>query len=487
MRSPRMLLGSPSHMDETTRSGAHAPSAHPCAIARWFQRPSRLALLALALSAMGSCRDTRDPLNPARDAVPREGAHLNVSPSGCGRLLPGESLGRDQSVTSCNAAATLVLQSDQNVVLYDPAGAAWVAANTGNQGTTGLHMQTDGNLVAYDGAGRALWNSGTQGSTAWLAIQNDCNLVIYRGPFPEAGGVLWASNTSCRAPRPSNGRMLPGEQLWRGVSVTSLSGNATLAVQADQNVVLYGPQGPLWSAPNTLNRGTNFLAMQPDGNLVAYDVARQPLWSSSTQGSTAWLAIQDDCNLVVYRGPYPEAGGVLWASNTSCGTVTSVPVAPVAGPFRVTKLENPNCNNAPLPTWTFCQHQTDFHGDKPGVGSANDRYAWDINLMGGADTGLPVYAAAPGRVVSYGGSTPPGGASGAVLIQHNTNGRIWWTGYLHLAGIRVNLNDEVTAATIIGYVGSTGATTPHLHFAVYSGSNTYRGLQSHDAQLVERK
>lgn len=397
-------------------------------------------------------------------------------------------LAREQSVSSCNGAATLALQPDQNLVLYDAAGALWVAPNTVNQGTTGLHVQPDGNVVAFDSAARALWSTGTQGSTAWFAIQNDCNLVVYRGPFPDAGGVLWASNTTCRAPRPSSGQMLPGEQLWRGVSVTSLNGKATLAVQEDGHVVLYGPHGVLWTASNTLNRGTSFLATQPDGNLVAYDGARQPLWSTGTQATNAWLAIQDDCNLVLYRGPHPNPVGVLWASNTSCGTGTSGPVAPVVGPFRVTKLENTVCNNAPLPTWTFCQHQRSSHTGS-GVGGANDRYAWDVNLAGNADAGRPVYAAAPGRVVLYGGTTAPGGNYGAVLIEHNTNGRKWWTGYLHMTGIQVGLDATVTTATVIGYVGHKGVPdgNDHLHVAIYSGSNTPGGLVSHDAQFDERK
>jgi surface antigen len=127
--------------------------------------------------------------------------YLRFPPSGCGRMLAGEVLQRDQQIRSCGGKAMLALQTDQNVVLYDPVGAVWSAPNTLNRGTAVLHMQTDGNLVAYDGAGQYLWASGTPGNLdAWVQVQDDCNLVVYRGPYPYGNGALWASNTTCRAP-----------------------------------------------------------------------------------------------------------------------------------------------------------------------------------------------------------------------------------------------------------------------------------------------
>ncbi|HEX8670432.1 MAG TPA: peptidoglycan DD-metalloendopeptidase family protein [Longimicrobium sp.] len=226
--------------------------------------------------------------------------------------------------------------------------------------------------------------------------------------------------------------------------------------------------------------------MQTDGNLVAYDYLRVALWSSGTAGNAgAWAAVQDDCNLVVYRGPHPATNGALWASNTNCGSAGAQAVSPVVGPFRVTRLENRECYNTALPTWTFCQHQGSSHAGT-GIAGADDRYAWDVNLSGNSDAGRPVYATAPGRVVRYGGRDAPGGAYGAVLIEHNTQGRIWWSGYLHLTGISVSLGQDVTTATIVGYIGRVGASNDHLHFVMYSGTNSIGGLRSYDAQFTAR-
>jgi surface antigen len=289
---------------------------------RMHRRRLRWTVLAIAILAVTACRDAAGPLAPGHAARPGGGAVQGLAspPSQCGRLLPDEGLTRGQAVRSCDGRATLVLQTDHNVVLYDSAGASWVAPNTVNRGTSDLVMQGDGNLVAYDSVQRPLWASGTGGNPrAWLAVQDDCNMVVYRGPYPEYGGVLWTSNTLCRVPPPASGRMLPGEELSYGLSFTSLNGVARLTLRTDHAVELSGAAGPLWTAPNTRDRGTRALIMQHDGNFVAYDGGGRALWSSGTAGNAgAWLALQDDCNLVIYRGPYPQGNGVLWATGTPC-------------------------------------------------------------------------------------------------------------------------------------------------------------------------
>ncbi|MFJ1752284.1 glycoside hydrolase domain-containing protein [Kitasatospora sp. NPDC088134] len=76
----------------------------------------------------------------------------------------------------------------------------------------------------------------------------------------------------------------------------------------------------------TLESDSVRLAMQPDGNLVAYLKATggipQALWSTNTAGNPgAYAVMQDDGNLVVYRGDGgPGVGGALWASNTWGGS-----------------------------------------------------------------------------------------------------------------------------------------------------------------------
>jgi hypothetical protein len=60
-------------------------------------------------------------------------------------------------------------------------------------------MQADGNLVIYSGAAvpdNAVWSSGSFGhdnQNAFLRVQDDGNLVIYR---EDNGSPIWQSGTS---------------------------------------------------------------------------------------------------------------------------------------------------------------------------------------------------------------------------------------------------------------------------------------------------
>ncbi len=125
------------------------------------------------------------------------GGECSASAS-CGGMLPGSSLSKGSSLSSCDGVAKLSVQSDDNVVLYNTKdGRALWATGTNGKGVALLTMQTDGNLVVYDPSWNPLWNSKTYGhSGATLSLQSDCNMVIY-----ESGTAIWQSNTTCDCPK----------------------------------------------------------------------------------------------------------------------------------------------------------------------------------------------------------------------------------------------------------------------------------------------
>ena len=83
----------------------------------------------------------------------------------------------------------------------------------------------------------------------------------------------------------------------------------------------------------------------------------------------------------------------------------------------------------------------------------------------GAACGMPLYAAASGRVLSAGRN---GGFGNFVLIGHGLRGgRYLTTGYAHQSRIAVRPGQRVRQGQLIGYVGTTGLSTGcHLHFEV---------------------
>lgn len=85
-----------------------------------------------------------------------------------------------------------------------------------------------------------------------------------------------------------------------------------------------------------------------------------------------------------------------------------------------------------------------------------------------APAGTPVLALGDGTVISAGWTTNGGG--NVIKIRHNST---YTTGYLHLRGFAKGIKKgaKVSQGQVIGYVGSTGASTgPHLDFRVWKNS-----------------
>jgi len=116
--------------------------------------------------------------------------------------------------------------------------------------------------------------------------------------------------------------LFSGQSLTPGQTLQSDYGVYTLTMQSDGNVVLRNNAStPLW---RTGTGGNQFVPrdfiMQTDGNLVLYDTSGQPHWASKTPGNPgAFLNVQDDGNLVVYRAgsTTQTADNALWASGTN--------------------------------------------------------------------------------------------------------------------------------------------------------------------------
>lgn len=123
------------------------------------------------------------------------------------------------------------------------------------------------------------------------------------------GSVAGPTAASAAADTPV---LTAGETLQPGQQLSSPGGSHRLLVQADGNVVLYGPAGAAW-ASRTGVPGTR-LVMQSDGNLVAYAPGDVAVWHSGTAGGPeSRLVVQDDGNAVVYL---PD-GRPRWASATA--------------------------------------------------------------------------------------------------------------------------------------------------------------------------
>ena len=105
-------------------------------------------------------------------------------------------------------------------------------------------------------------------------------------------------------------RLMNGEKLERGQSLTSRNGAYTLTLQDDGNLVLAAGGQAVW-ATGTNGQDAERLEVQKDGNCVLY-TPDKPIWHTDTKGAKdVRLLLQDDRNLVLYG-----FDGPAWASNT---------------------------------------------------------------------------------------------------------------------------------------------------------------------------
>ena len=98
-----------------------------------------------------------------------------------------------------------------------------------------------------------------------------------------------------------------------------------------------------------------------------------------------------------------------------------------------------------------------------------NHYAWDFSIP----EGMPVCAAADGRVVRVKDDSTAGGVGSEFLTKANAiiidHGNGYFTQYLHLrmGSARVTEGETVKGGQVIGLSGNTGfSSTPHLHFDV---------------------
>jgi hypothetical protein len=116
-------------------------------------------------------------------------------------------------------------------------------------------------------------------------------------------------------------RLLKGEKLEPGQSLTSRNGAYTLTLQEDGNLVLAARGQAVW-ATGTNGQDVVRAEVQEDGNFVLY-TPDKPVWHSDTKGAKdVRLLLQDDRNLVLYG-----FDGPAWSSTTQTDEAPPPPPA----------------------------------------------------------------------------------------------------------------------------------------------------------------
>lgn len=249
-------------------------------------------VLALAIGGVGTATAQATPA-PA-------GGHA-ATPAAVAIVGSGTVFKAGHVLWSPNKRYVMAMQSDGNAVVYrvHDKKALW-STETGRHRGAYLDFEANGNLVVFDRAHKPLWQSLTAGNAhSSLAMQNDGNLVIYS----HGKKALWAWATD-------NAELRRGETLTAGHSRLSHNRKFRLVMQTDGNLVLVEGKKVLWNSRTGGHSGSSF-SFQSNGNLVVHSVKGTALWQSKTHGTMTRLLVQDDGNLVLYKGKK-----AVWNSGT---------------------------------------------------------------------------------------------------------------------------------------------------------------------------
>lgn len=223
-------------------------------------------------------------------------------------LQSGAVLQPKEYLLSQDGQSVLTLQDDGNLVLYSNFKATWNTVTFGRPADR-LEMGADGNLVIYF-KDRTTWSTNTQGHPgATLNLQTDGNLVLY-----DTNNVPWWNTVTFQTPNNLSyvNTTLHTGTMFQGQQLQTADRRYRLVFQADGNLVLYSPNRALWSS-NTHTKGSKYVKLQDDGNLVIYDGNNHALWNTVTFGNgSSRLIMQDDGNLVLYN----NAGRAVWNTVT---------------------------------------------------------------------------------------------------------------------------------------------------------------------------
>jgi len=251
-------------------------------------------------------------------------------------LKVNERLSPNEELFSSNGTYRAVMQGDGNFVVYAGNKALWATATNGTNRY--VIVQGDDNVVVYDEWSKPHWASNTNGKgggACRLVMQDDGNLVLYT----QYNQAIWASNTNQNQQQQQQQQFKPfvsqvvsyvvenkQEQSGRDVlhengklnhnqEIISSNGHFKAIMQNDGNFVIYKHHKHAIWATNTNGSGADHVILQGDHNLVLYH-HQHAKWASNTNGKGSGkvrLVMQNDGNLVLYDG-WNQA---IWASNTA--------------------------------------------------------------------------------------------------------------------------------------------------------------------------
>jgi hypothetical protein len=336
---------------------------------------------------------------------------------------------RGQAWSSVDGRLELRLSTEGHLGVYgtnlyvhnDPAKGPlkplWEAKDANGTVVTGVQasFQPDGRLHLADEHG-FVWDSPDPfGLGETLSIQQDGNVVI----SDAGGGIVWSTETAYRDSLQGAVGLAPNATLVAGdpahESKTTKSGRFTIIMQTDGNLVIYdrgafrNEYRPIW-ASNTWLSAARVAKMRLDGTLALLDTAGNVIWTAPYAGRPAtFVALQEDGNLVAYEPSKYEvwAGGVGGGANGVVGAFQPTFDAPPVRLWRDSRI------SAGQTIWSET-------GRSYLAMQLNGQLAFYVDGALRWSSGT-AYSGASVGLLSYVGELQVTSAGGAVLYRSNTD------------------------------------------------------------------
>jgi hypothetical protein len=191
-------------------------------------------------------------------------------------VLYDEGIALWSTETNGTTPGAVYMQGDGNLVLYDGFGApVWASGTAGDDGGF-LAVQDDGNVVIYrDGV--AVWATDTVQKTSPRGCSSSSLTLL-------PGGFLASQDGHFSLVYQADGNLVVYEvgvrALWASGTAGSSAGQAVM--QGDGNLVVYDAAWRIVFASRTSSHPGAQLIMQNDGNLVISAANGIPIWSTQT-------------------------------------------------------------------------------------------------------------------------------------------------------------------------------------------------------------
>ncbi|MBW8862886.1 MAG: DUF11 domain-containing protein [Acidobacteria bacterium] len=250
-----------------------APPAPPPAPPPETSPPPSAAICAPA--GPGSL-DSGDLLSPNETIASNSGRYQFVYQSDGNLVLYDEGIALWSTDTNGITPGAVYMQGDGNLVLYDGSGApVWASGTAGDDGAF-LAVQDDGNVVIYrDGV--AVWATNTVQKTSPRGCSSNSLTLL-------PGEALVSQDGHFALVYQGDGNLVVYEicvrALWASGTAGSSAGQAVM--QGDGNLVVYDAASRVVFASRTSSHPGARLVMQNDGNLVISAANGIPIWSTQT-------------------------------------------------------------------------------------------------------------------------------------------------------------------------------------------------------------